>query len=322
MTNPNSANIHDVIIIGSGLSGITAARALHQQGRTALVLDKGRRIGGRCSTKRKNGIIFNHGAQFFTSKDRDFQEIVHNAQAEGAIASWFFGHHSETYIGAPTMRDFISHLAKDICVKQEVKITHITRDDGVYHLQDDAGQSYYARHIICTVPAPQVSALIETIAPDLIPTVKSASYDPCWTVMLALSKPLLKDGLPMRDHAMIGWANYEPLRLPDTPQSPYQPAITIQASPEASHHMLSWQPDEVIAAMTDQFETITDTKLAIDFSLAHRWLYARVATPAKADLPFANEDHSLVLAGDYFSAARLEAAYLSGQRAANALACL
>ena len=86
--------------------------------------------------------------------------------------------------------------------------------------------------------------------------------------------------------------------------------------------MLSWQPDEVIAAMTDQFETITNTKLAIDFSLAHRWLYARVATPAKADLPFANEDHSLVLAGDYFSAARLEAAYLSGQRAANALACL
>ena len=322
MTNPNSVTCHDVIIIGSGLSGITAARILHQQGRDCLVLDKGRRIGGRCSTKRKDGMTFNHGAQFFTAKDHSFQALVQEAKTQNAIASWSFGHHSESFIGAPTMRDFISYLAKDIRVEQDVKITHIIREDSLYHLQDEAGLSYYARHIICTIPAPQAASLIEVAAPSLVPTALSAIYDPCWTVMLALKDTASGDGFPLRDHGDIGWANYEPLRLGDTPQTPYGPAMTIQASPQASHHMLSWQAEDVIATMTDKLEQVTKTKLEVQFSLAHRWLYARVATPAKADLPFANDDQSFVLAGDYFSAARLEAAYLSGKRAAHALAQL
>jgi renalase len=271
MTNLNSAKINDVIIIGSGLSGITAARALRQQGRTSLVLDKGRRIGGRCSTKRKNGVIFNHGAQFFTAKDNHFQELIHQAEAQEAVSSWSFGHPNQCYIGAPTMRDFISHLANDICVEQDVKITDISRDEGIYHLLDDAGRSYYARHIICTIPAPQVSPLIETIAACLLPTVQSASYDPCWTVMLALKEPLSKGSFPVRDQGMIGWANYEPLRMETQEKTIYQPAVTIQASPEASHQMLSWQADKVIAVMTEQMEAIIGAEMISDFSLAHRW---------------------------------------------------
>ena len=48
--------IYNVIIIGSGIAGLSAARYLHDKGQSVLVLDKGRRIGGRCATKRIEGI--------------------------------------------------------------------------------------------------------------------------------------------------------------------------------------------------------------------------------------------------------------------------
>ena len=76
MTNTAKQDCYDVIIIGSGLSGVTAARYLTSKGKDCLILDKGRRIGGRCSTKRKDGMTFNHGAQFFTAKHEEFIEVV------------------------------------------------------------------------------------------------------------------------------------------------------------------------------------------------------------------------------------------------------
>ena len=329
MTNPNSPDaqsptLYDVIIIGSGLAGISAARHLSQAGKACLVLDKGRRIGGRCSTKRKDGFIFNHGAQFFTTKDDSFTALTQQAIKDGHASSWSFGHHSAAYIGAPTMRDFVGYLARDLEVLQDVKITTITKQQGVYELTDEAGTHYRATQCLLTVPAPQACQLIDGLADELLATCQSASYDPCWTVMLALAAPYQGTCLPLRDDGVIGWASYEPDRLIDkgTNAPVYQPAITLQANPDHSRHMLDWPKEAVISEMTSQLERALGASCDVEFSIAHRWLYARVAQPADADLPFISKDGSCALAGDYFGQARLETAYLSGKRAATALLAL
>ena len=59
MTNP------DVLIIGGGLAGLTAATILTEKGKIAIVLDKGRGPGGRMSTRRMGEARCDHGAQFF-----------------------------------------------------------------------------------------------------------------------------------------------------------------------------------------------------------------------------------------------------------------
>ena len=42
----------NVVVIGAGMSGIACARALQAEGVTVRLIDKGRGVGGRMSTRR------------------------------------------------------------------------------------------------------------------------------------------------------------------------------------------------------------------------------------------------------------------------------
>jgi phytoene dehydrogenase-like protein len=55
----------DVIVVGAGLAGLTAARHLHQQGRKVLVLEASDRIGGRIKTDMVDGFLLDHGFQVY-----------------------------------------------------------------------------------------------------------------------------------------------------------------------------------------------------------------------------------------------------------------
>nr|WP_314838809.1 NAD(P)/FAD-dependent oxidoreductase [uncultured Flavobacterium sp.] len=53
----------DVIIIGAGISGLTAAVYLLRQGRKVLILESSERAGGRIKTDSKDGFLFDQGFQ-------------------------------------------------------------------------------------------------------------------------------------------------------------------------------------------------------------------------------------------------------------------
>ena len=79
-----------VVIIGAGLAWLVAARRLKAAGYDVLVLDKGRRIGGR-TTRWADGYLFNHGAQFVTARSTEFSEICLSAEQTGKMALWEIG---------------------------------------------------------------------------------------------------------------------------------------------------------------------------------------------------------------------------------------
>lgn len=56
-----SKEVFDVVIIGGGLTGLTAAVTLAQKGKKVAVLEKGKNLGGRGSSKEVSGAIFNLG---------------------------------------------------------------------------------------------------------------------------------------------------------------------------------------------------------------------------------------------------------------------
>ena len=56
-SHPNDVTTYDLIILGSGIAGLAAARLAEKDNKSVLVVDKGRRLGGRVSTRRKNGFF-------------------------------------------------------------------------------------------------------------------------------------------------------------------------------------------------------------------------------------------------------------------------
>ena len=69
-----------VIIIGSGIAGISSSLKLKSYGINSIIVDKGNFIGGRISTREteigSNSSFFFHGAQFFTAKTHKFKKII------------------------------------------------------------------------------------------------------------------------------------------------------------------------------------------------------------------------------------------------------
>ena len=117
--------IFDLVIIGAGISGLAAARAAHKSGQHVLVIDKGRRIGGRVSTRRANNFTFNHGAQFITAKGDSFSAVLQAAENAGALAQWHIGDDKIAYSGSPTMRDLPGFMGDGLDIRQNIEIVSI-----------------------------------------------------------------------------------------------------------------------------------------------------------------------------------------------------
>lgn len=56
-------HLHDVVIVGAGVSGLTCARELRRRGHDVLVLESGETIGGRVRTDIVEGFRLDHGFQ-------------------------------------------------------------------------------------------------------------------------------------------------------------------------------------------------------------------------------------------------------------------
>ena len=82
----------DTLIIGAGLSGLSAAVDLQQAGHNVLLVDKGRGLGGRLAGRRIGDASFDHGAQFMTTRNPRFAATVQTglqpvSQKSGTAAS-------------------------------------------------------------------------------------------------------------------------------------------------------------------------------------------------------------------------------------------
>ena len=59
----------NILVIGAGVAGLTAARLLTQQGRSVIVLEARDRIGGRLHSERNDGFVTDLGASWIHGID-------------------------------------------------------------------------------------------------------------------------------------------------------------------------------------------------------------------------------------------------------------
>ena len=72
----------DVLVIGGGAAGITAARTLHEAGLDVVVVEARERVGGRIFTRRDSGatpVPIELGAQFIHGSAPELARVLHEA---------------------------------------------------------------------------------------------------------------------------------------------------------------------------------------------------------------------------------------------------
>ena len=307
---------YDLLIIGTGIAGLAAGRNAQQAGQSVMLIDKGRRVGGRVSTRRADGFLFNHGAQFATSTSADFSDILRAAAAAGMATDWQIDAAKKVMVGTPMMRALPMFLAGNLPIQQNRRIARIIRKKDHIQCIDTDDEMVTARQVICTAPAPQTAALLADDYPDLAAAASHAVYAPCLTVMLGLGDDTMLPQMPIRSPQHdIGWAMRETAR---PAALRHRPALTIQAVAAWSDSHKDDPPGKIITQLIEKYQLATGCQVGeILHAQAHRWLYAKVITPAPKDALICQDN--LAIAGDWLSGARIEHAFTSGQRAFQAL---
>ncbi|MEJ2541447.1 MAG: FAD-dependent oxidoreductase, partial [Gemmatimonadota bacterium] len=131
-----------VAVVGGGLSGLMAARTLRDHGLDVTVFDKGRRPGGRASTREHGATRFDHGAQYFTIRDRRMRPLLESWLQDGVVAEWpgrlvryrdgrvESAREGARYVGVPGMIDLASHLSRELDVRRGVRVGSVERPEG------------------------------------------------------------------------------------------------------------------------------------------------------------------------------------------------
>ena len=325
-----------IVIIGSGLAGLAAGQLLRKAGHNALILDKGRRAGGRMSTRRADGFLFNHGAQFVTARSAAFSAVCTRAVQAGQLAKWPLAGREDAFSGTPAMRGLAEFMAEGLTIRQQAEVKNITRvkpirgpHNGPLKLQLADGTVITCRHLIVTCPAPQTSRLLREAAPELSACADPVIYAPCWAVMVGFPAPIdLPRTLIQTTEEPIGCATYEPFR----PEASQTAALTLHATADFSKTHLEAEPTDICDQLLASFAEQQNIPLPHpSYSAAHRWRYAKVqqACPQDALFHIADTDSSIFVAGDWHPAqgddgrfgkgTRAEDAFLSGLRAATQL---
>ena len=319
-----------IAIIGTGIAGLSAARALQAAGHAIHLFDKGRGSGGRMSSKRSNAGALDMGAQYFTARDRRFATVVQEWQSEGHVVEWapvLYNFHGGQlslspdeqvrWVGKPRMSAITRAMLGDMPVTFSCRIAEVFRGEEHWHLLDTDGRSHGPfSQVVIAIPAPQAATLLAA-APKLARVVAGVKMEPTWAVALAFDTPLdtPMEGCFVQDSPIDWLARNRSKPGRDSQMDTW----ILHATSAWSRQHLDMTKEQVIDHLHGAFaEMIHCPMPAPAFTLAHRWLYARPAGGREVGA-LSDPDLGLYVCGDWCLSGRVEGAWLSGQEAARRL---
>jgi hypothetical protein len=327
------------LVIGAGIAGLTAARALADRGHVVRVVDKGRAPGGRMSTRRvvdadadrpeHASLAFDHGAQYFTVRDTRFAaevEAWHKARVvqvwHGKLAS-FDSEGREAvvdeetrWVGVPGMSAIGRHLARGLEVTCGVRVdaleraaapagwvarTHLGEALGIFDL------------VVVAVPAPQAPPLVAH-SPALSAAAGAVRMHPCWATLVAFDDRVKTpfDGAFVTS-SPLGWV----ARNRSKPQRDLAETWVLHAGAEWSAAHVGDDAEAVGPFLLNAFADLVRAPLPRPVHLsAHRWRHA-CPDPGLGVGALVDGERGLIACGDWCVGNRVEAAFLSGLAASD-----
>ena len=314
-----SEELIDCVVIGAGPAGLSAARALTSQGRSVVVLDKGRGPGGRLSSRRTGETRFDHGCKELTFQEPETSPDLREWIEAGVVAPWRpalkDGSTAGSYhVGTPAMNQVIKHLARDLEVRFNARVVELRSCEAGWEIIQHQGEvELVARSVIVAIPSPQAVDLLTPIGFDGLDRIKSVSFTGIWSVLIEGPHP-----------DEVGFeAAVEP--CPEISWLAAQAGKPDRASDGAwvalaSHAWSTEHLEDDKNSVADVLGPICANLLGIDHAttttIAHRWRFGLTRTPLGSPT-LVDRDIGVAVAGDWCLGPTIEDALRSGTAAAH-----
>lgn len=310
------------VVVGAGLSGLTAGRILADHGLDVQVVEKSRGTGGRLATRRVGNQAFDMGAQYFTARDDRFCATVDAWQSKGLVRQWQgritalnrsddceANRPIRRFVGVPGMTAVSRDLATGLSIAFETRITQVEHQDAVWQLTTETGDTLGPYDVVMiATPATQAVPLLAE-APHLAAQAAACSMHPCWVAMATFDRPLplAFDGVFLNS-PILDWA----ARNSSKPGRPPGESWVIHATAQWSGTHVEEDADTVGKDILEQFFAATGIKsLYPDHLQAHRWRYAKTQSPLDVGCLW-DPAWRIGACGDWCHGSRVEDAVLSG----------
>jgi renalase len=318
-----------IAIIGAGISGLSLAHHLKPY-MDCVIFEKARGVGGRMSTRYADEFFFDHGAQFFTARNKEFQKFLAPYIQTGLIQEWsgkiinleigkkeskrmWFEPH---YVAAPNMNSLCKYLAEELTIHLNTEVAPLTQkgEDGWSLLSKENISLGVFDWVISTAPAAQASTLFHHFLPKNA-EIDKVSMKGCYALMIGFKVPWDKKWIAAQiDNNPLRWISVNSTK----------PARSKELTTFVVHSTHSWAEehinDDMQAAqefLVGQFEEITGLRCNnADYLSTHRWRYATID---KADEPkepecYFDDLHQIAATGDWASVSRIEDAWLNAYK--------
>jgi renalase len=348
----------DVVIIGAGISGLTAAQALHSQGYRVAVVDKSRGLGGRMATRRRGTTIIDHGCRYLEPEKISAWEPLTALLEAGTIRPWqpegftLGADGSLSATGVKTLygaRQGMSAIAKALApglpIHRSWRATALTPIDQGWRITGAAlgegdrpeATTMEARAIVVAIPAPQALDLIAGVAQhhsglqDWVRQLQTVSFDPVITVMAGYGPqpPELLPGqtqaggwmIDGNGHPMLRWLALDSSKRTAPPDAVPETVVVLHSSSALAAEVIDRTDlDAVGQALLAAAHPLATWLSQPQWMQVHRWRYGFVQHCLGTKILHSPAIPTLVGCGDWCMGENVTGAIASGTEAAAAIA--
>ncbi len=340
-----------VIVVGAGIAGLSAARALAAEGRDVVVIERARGVGGRCATRRIEGDQpVDFGLAFLYGREPEFLAAL--AEVPGArLPGWPSAIHGSGRSCQPEafaegeqrvafvdgVAAFPRHLARGLDVRLSTRLIRLEIKGSTIALEIEGAAPLAARTVVLALAVEQSRSLVASLPArssglDTVSALLAMiPSQPCLTVIAVYPKSAPAPDFHLsypEDSAVLQIIAHDSSKRVD-------PAFTVmvyQAHPRWSREHLDPPGAQLTTASSDAWarallaeaaRLLGPWAAAPSSFQAHRWSHARldgpgVHAPILLNLPGTPAPGPrLGFAGELFSpGGGASAAWMSGVRLA------
>jgi predicted NAD/FAD-dependent oxidoreductase len=307
-----------------------------------VVLEKSRGLCGRAAARRRDGTVYEYGANYLKSDDERVEQLV-TEEFDGGLVEvdgpiWTFDADGEVSEGRDsderkwTYEDGITRLAKnlfgatDATVRRETRVAEMRANDGGdggrrWWLSDTDGDEHGPFDaVVVNPPAPQTAELLRDTGVDAVKRLADAAaevpYRTVWTAVLHY--PFEIDCpyyalINTDDEHEVGWIGREERKPGHVPDG--ETLLVVQAAPDWSAERYDEPPEENVKMLAKHTaEIMDDERLADpDWTDHQGWRYALADDGVGSGAVRNAADEGVYAVGDWVAGeARLHAAVREG----------